>query len=208
MLEDSTALQTLTRFGYLALMAGSALENAAIVLVAGILAECGVLSLPLVLLGAFVFSALGGQGLFLLSRYRCGNLLVRFPKLAARADNLCCLASQAPGALRVFALLFRWCWGLKNLAPLFLGRTAIGTGAFSLLNLVGAAIWSACFSLLGYGFAKAIEKSFDSLFLYEIAAVALLVFLPAVFIWRRLRKRRLGPCPNSRENATKNQEDA
>ncbi|MDL2306891.1 hypothetical protein LJC48_02505 [Desulfovibrio sp. OttesenSCG-928-C06] len=186
MFEDSTAVYILTRFGYLAVLGGAAVENSTILLVAGVLAERGYLSLPLVMLGGLVCSALAGQGLFMLSRFRAANLFARFPRLAARADAVCRNVSDMPRALHFFAFMFRWCWGVKNLAPVFLGRTSIKNLWFGVLNLLGAAIWASAFSLAGYGFSSAVEGAFGSMFIFELALLVLAAVLPALIAWRRL----------------------
>ena len=163
------------QYGYLAVLAGTLLEGETVVLAAGFLAHQGHLSIPLIIMCAIIGSGVSDQGLFFLARLRGGALLARFPRVAARVQNLADRARARPVMLTLFALLFRFFYGLRNVAPIFLGLSSLPTVRFVVLNLIGAVLWATLFSLGGYFFAKILTAVMGTLARYEVAFVALLI---------------------------------
>lgn len=182
------ATELVSRYGYLAVLAGTMLEGETVVLVAGFLAHQGYLSLPWIAICAVIGSTISDQGLFFLSRFRGKKFLARFPKASAKACSMANAMRERPVALSSFALFFRFLYGLRNIAPIFLGMSAIPTLRFMLLNAVGAVIWSVSFSLLGYLFAKTLHAFTDALAHFEMLVAGMLLGLGIAFaIYRRFR---------------------
>lgn len=192
MLDDSSAMQLVSRYGYLAVLAGTMLEGETVVLVAGFLAHQGYLTLPWIMICAVIGSCTSDQGLFFLSRFRGDKLLARFPSIATRLLPLTDSLSDRPGALAAFALFFRFFYGLRNIAPVFLGMSAIPTLRFVALNAVGAVVWAVTFSLLGFVFARTLQTFVGSLARYEMYLAAGLIALGILWSvarrWRRAKK--------------------
>ena len=189
MLEDSASGQLLARYGYLAVLAGTMLEGETVVLVAGFLAHQGYLSVPWIIVFAVAGSSISDQGLFFLSRFKGAKFVTRFPKSGSKVKAMAARVSRRPVALTAFALLFRFFYGLRNIAPLFLGMSPIPTLHFVLLNALGAVIWAVCFSLGGYFFAAALSAALGTLARYEvIIVIGLLICGGAFALYRRWRR--------------------
>ena len=199
MLEDSASMQLLSRYGYLAVLAGTMLEGETVVLVAGFLAHQGYLALPWIMICAVIGSCASDQGLFFLSRFRGRRFLSRFPQAEARVKAMAERMRAKPGALSALALFFRFLYGLRNIAPIFLGMSSIPTLRFMLLNAVGAVLWAVSFSLLGYIFARTLEAFMGRLAHYEIYFVAGLIVTGCA--WALFRRwRHAGTPSKTREN--------
>lgn len=192
MFEDSAYGQLLARYGYLAVLAGTMLEGETIVLVAGFLAHQGYLSVPWIIVFAVIGSSISDQGLFFLSRLKGAKLLSRFPKARNKVTAMAARMHERPMALSAFALLFRFLYGFRNIAPLFLGMSDIPTLRFVLLNALGAVIWAVCFSLGGYFFAAALSAVLGTLARYEVAIVIGLLLCGGAFAlyrhWKQDKK--------------------
>ena len=192
MFEDSASGQLLARYGYLAVLAGTMLEGETVVLVAGFLAHQGYLSVPWIIIFAVAGSSVSDQGLFFLSRLKGARFVARFPRAGNRVKAMAARMSSRPAALTAFALLFRFFYGFRNIAPLFLGMSPIPTLHFVLLNALGAVIWAVCFSLGGYFFAAALSAALGTLARYEAIIVVGLLLCGGAFAlyrhWRRPEK--------------------
>ncbi len=143
-----TPLELLTAYGYVAVLAGTLLEGESILLLAGVAAQQGHLSLQLVLLLAFVGGTLGDQALFWIGKRWGGSMLQRFPRLQVAALRVRALMERRDGWL-VFGV--RFAYGLRIAGPLAIGALGMAPGRFALFNAAGAAIWAVIIGGLGYG---------------------------------------------------------
>ena len=182
-------------YGYFAIFLGTLLEGETIVFVAGFLAHQGRLSLPWIMLTAILGSTISDQGIFFLARLKGAQLLARFPKAQARVASLSEKAKNRPIALAGFALIFRFIYGIRNIAPIFLGLSSIPTLRFVCLNTLGAILWSVIFSSLGYGFANVLHRMTGDLLPYEIAIVSLLIAAGIGYRMYRLQHKEEPPAP-------------
>lgn len=119
-------------------------------LLGGVLAQRGRVSLSTMLVVAAGAAALGDSAGYWLGR-RWGSLLFDRPTLRRR------FASQIDRTRRYFrrqgrqAVLFgRWLSVVRSLIPAVAGEAGMPYGRFLAYSLPGAAIWSASFVLLGY----------------------------------------------------------
>ena len=189
MLEHSSSAQFISHYGYLAILLGTLLEGEIIVLVAGVLAHQGYLSVPLVILFAIIGTSVSDQGLFFLSRFRGKKFLARFPKLYARAIGLAEKMAASPVRLTILVLSFRFLYGLRSIAPVFLGMSSLPTPRFVLLNAIGSVLWATVFSCTGYYLAMAVDAVTGSLARFELAFVLTLLAGGAVWaFWRRWKR--------------------
>ncbi len=182
-------------YGYFAIFLGTLLEGETIVFVAGFLAHQGRLSLPWIMLTAILGSTISDQGIFFLARLKGAQILARFPKAQARVASLSEKAKNRPIALAGFALVFRFIYGIRNIAPIFLGLSSIPTLRFVCLNTLGAILWSVIFSSLGYGFANVLHRMTGDLLPYEIAIVSLLIAAGIGYRMYRLQHKEEPPAP-------------
>ncbi len=188
MFENSETGKLVAAYGYLAVLFGTMLEGETVVLVAGFLAHQGHLSVPWIIVCAIIGSSISDQGIFFLTRLRGAGFLRRFPKAEAKVRAMSEKVRARPVALSLFALFFRFFYGFRNIAPIFLGLSAIPSLRFVCLNAVGAVLWAAIFSLGGWWFARALSVITDNLPKYELLFAGLLLAAGAGFhLYHRLR---------------------
>ena len=121
------------------------------VVFAGFLAHQHLLRLPGVMLCAFAGSLIADQALFYLGRrWRDHRLVLRLRAKPAFAKALAAVDRHPDG----FILSLRFLYGLRTVGPIALGVSNAPAPRFLVLNVVAAAIWAVCFSLLGYLFDR------------------------------------------------------
>jgi membrane protein DedA with SNARE-associated domain len=176
----------LSQYGYLALFAGCLLEGETLPLLAGLAAHQGYLSLPLVMLVAFVGGALGDQIGFFIGRRYGVSILARWPSLDARAARVRHLIDRHAALLIVGV---RFMYGLRLIGPVAIGMSDVPARRFIFFNLIGAALWAICVSSAGYFFGHAIEWLIADLERLEQAAlVCAVVVVAVILILRQLRR--------------------
>jgi membrane protein DedA with SNARE-associated domain len=191
-------LETLVvRWGYLAVVVGTFLEGETILVAAGALAHRGYLSLPLVILCAFVGSVAGDQLWFQLGHRYGQPFLDRRPKWRDRA------AAVQKHLLRfgdAFVLGFRFLVGVRTVTPALLGASGFSQGRFVWLNAVGAGLWSTLVGVAGYALGAALARLLArAAHFEELLGVAVLVGLVLAGVrklWRRSRSGLLSRRPN------------
>lgn len=174
-------------YGYAALFLGTFLEGETILVVAGFAAHRGYLSLPLVVLVAFVGSLAGDQLWFYLGRKKGGGFLAARPNWVSRAERVRALLARHEWPIVVG---FRFLYGLRNITPFVLGASGYDARRFAMLNVVGAAVWSVLVGAAGYVFGTAMELLIADVKRYERWLLALLAFAGIVaWLWRVVRNR-------------------
>jgi membrane protein DedA with SNARE-associated domain len=172
-------------YGYLAVFVGTLFEGETILLLGGYAAHRGHLSLPVVMAVAFVGSLLGDQTIFWIGHRYGKRLVKRWPGLELR------IARVRPFLDRfgnVFALIFRFFYGLRNATPLAMAIGGFSPRRFIMLNAVGAGIWAITISTIGYVFGEAVGAVLPHTHHYQLAAIIAVVFAAIVFmIVRRLK---------------------
>ncbi len=178
----------LTTYGYPFLVIGTFLEGEAILVMAGVIAHIGYLSLGWVIVCGFVGSVLGDQLFFILGRRRGRAILARRPGWQARTEIVLQKLERHQTPL---LLGFRFMYGLRTITPFAIGLTNISYARFAVFNVIGAAIWASAVTMAGYYFGQAIEAVLGSVKKYEaevlagMLAAALLFWLVHFFIARR-----------------------
>lgn len=142
------------KYGYLATFAGTLLEGETLLILSGIAAHRGYLALPAVIAVGAIGGALGDIGFFLLGRHYGVHLLERFPRFAPAAARVHALIASHPTTA---VLGVRFMYGLRTAGPAIIGTTRMSLLRFATVNLVGALLWSACWSGAGYLFGRAAE---------------------------------------------------
>jgi len=178
----------LTDYGYLAVFAGCLLEGETILLLAGFAAHQGHLSLPLVLMIAFIGGALGDQIFYWAGRAWGTALLGRMPGFQARARRVIALLKRHDALLIVG---IRFMYGLRIAGPIAMGAVGLSPRRFSVFNLIGAAVWAPLVGGLGYLFGHAVEALLGDIARFEEVALALIIAAAALFAlihaWLRAR---------------------
>jgi membrane protein DedA with SNARE-associated domain len=174
-------------YGYLAVFVGTIFEGETILVLGGYAAHRGHLSLPIVMAVAFAGSLLGDQTIFWIGHRYGKHLVKRWPNLQRYIDRVRPLLDRFGN---VFALIFRFFYGLRNATPLAMAIGGFSPRRFIVLNAMGAAIWAVAVSAAGYLFGEAAENVLPHTHRYQIVSLLAIVFAITVFwivrrAWRR-----------------------
>jgi len=176
----------LTAYGYPILIIGTFFEGETIMILGGLAAHLGYLSLGGVITCGFLGTLLGDQLSFFIGRRHGKHLLARHAGLQGRADRVFRLLERHQNLLIVG---FRFFYGFRFVTPIVIGMSAVSFRRFLVLNLTGAALWAVSVAFAGYYFGRAVESVVGDVKRYEISlmagmlAVAGLVWL--VYLYHR-----------------------
>lgn len=179
-------------YGYAAIAAGTFFEGETILVLGGLAAHQGYLTLPGVLASAFLATLAADQLYFHLGRAKGMAALKKRPAWKARSEKV---FARLRRHQTLVSLSFRFIYGLRAILPLALGASQTGRLRFLVLDLVGAGVWVATYGALGYLFGRTIDVVLGDLKRYEtvfFAAVALLGGL-VWLVHRWPRKSRAAP---------------
>jgi membrane protein DedA with SNARE-associated domain len=138
-----------SQYGYIALFIGVFLEGETILILAGIAAHLGDLSLTWVILIAFAGSLAGDQFYFFLGRVKGKAFLRKRPGWEAKVKRVWALFAH----YRTLLILgFRFMYGLRSVTPFAFGLSGISGIRFFVLNAIGATVWSVAVAFVGYLF--------------------------------------------------------
>jgi membrane protein DedA with SNARE-associated domain len=181
----------IVRWGYLAVVLGTFLEGETILVAAGALAHRGALSLPLVMLCAFVGSVAGDQLWFQLGHRYGQPFLDRRPEWKARAGAV---QRHLLRFGNFFVLGFRFVIGVRTVTPALLGASGYSRVRFAWLNALGGAWWSVTIGGAGYALGAVLTQLLArAAHAEELLGVALLVALLLAAVWRVARRRAAPP---------------
>jgi len=140
-------------WGYVAVFLGSMIEGESVIFIAGFFAHEGYLSLPKIILVAFIGTLFADQALYFVGR-RYGNPFIdRFPSLRPRAEKAFQLLRRYDN---IFILSFRFIYGIRIISPVVIGASGVGVTRFMILNFIAAIIWSVGSCVAAYYFAHLI----------------------------------------------------
>ena len=177
------------RWGYLAIALGIFLEGESVLILGGALAHRGLLSLPFVVLVAFVAALASDQLWFQMGRRYGRPLLERHPKWLAR---LGAVQARLQRYGDVFVFGFRFLYGLRTVTPVLLGMSDYPRARFVCLNVAGVAVWSVAFSWAGWALGAAFQRIMDRAvhaqkLIAGVLAAAFVVWLALTLLKRRAR---------------------
>ena len=181
--------QLLSQYGYLAVFIGCLLEGETVLILAGLAAHQGYLSLPLIVMIAFCGGTLGDQIFFFTGRFYGTSLFQRFPSISARSRPVNRLIQRYHAGLIIGV---RFMYGLRIAGPVTIGMSDVSAWRFVLFNLLGAAIWAILITGAGFLFGQSLEWLFDEIKQYEklaLVTAAFLLFVFGVVRWLRLHRR-------------------
>lgn len=178
----------LTSYGYLAVWIGTLFEGETILLLAGFFAHQGYMRLWIVILVGFLGTVMSDQFFFHLGRRQIVTFFQHKPGWDSRLEKVRLLLERHS---ILIIIGFRFLYGLRTITPVALGMSGVGPKTFSVLNVIGAALWATVFGSAGYFFGKVMETFIEGAKKYE-AVCALALALLALMVWviqSRLAKR-------------------
>lgn len=186
-----TLFHWIVEYGYIAVFIGCLLEGEMLLLLAGVAAHEGKLSLPLVIMLAFVAGTLGDQILFWIGRRAGQPLLNRWSGKAAQIQRVNRLLKRFDASL-IFGI--RFMYGLRLIGPLIIGASDVAPRRFALFNVLGAAVWAPLIAMAGYLFGHMLAPWMSALDGGAIVAVLVVaVILAAIHHWHRARRTEPAP---------------
>jgi membrane protein DedA with SNARE-associated domain len=179
----------IAKYGYLLIAVGTFLEGEIILIWGGLWAQMGRLSLPLVMLSAYVGTVLGEFGLYCLGRWKGRSLFQRFGPFRRVQPRLESFTARY-GIWAIF--VGRYFYTFRSIGNVFYGMNRMPWPTFIWATLLSCALWTVVVSMAGYLFGKAAALVLDEIKRYEgfLLAGVLLVFL-AAWIIRSLKRDRL-----------------
>jgi membrane protein DedA with SNARE-associated domain len=184
-------LQSITEnYGYAAILIGTFLEGETILVLAGLAAHQGYLTLSWVILAAFLGSLCGDQLFFYLGRKHSQAVLSSRPTWKAKAEKVHKMMNRFETPM---ILSFRFLYGLRTVAPFVIGMSPVSFKKFILLNAAGALVWAVAVASGGYLFGHALEVFIGKLKSYEVyvmGSIAMVGVLVWIFHFYRRRRQR------------------
>ena len=138
--------------GYWVLVLGCLLEGETILVLAGFAAHRGYLDPVAVIALASLAGFMGDQVFFWLGRRHGAAMLARFPAIERQAQRVQRLVVRHPDLAIVGV---RFAYGLRIAGPVLMGTSTISGNRFATLNAIGAVVWAALLTGVGWFFGAA-----------------------------------------------------
>jgi membrane protein DedA with SNARE-associated domain len=133
--------------GYAAILVGCIVEGETVLITAGLAAQGGYLSLPLVVLFAWIGAVSGDHFFFMLGRWKGRSAMRLRPSWNDGIEKTLRLVDRH-GRLLIFGC--RFLCGFRAAGPFAIGTARVRIGRFSSLNVFSGLVWSALFALTSY----------------------------------------------------------
>jgi len=172
--------ELIRHYGYAILFFGTFAEGETILVMAGFLAHRGYLSLPWVMLTAFLGTLAGDQLFYYLGYFKGLPFLKKHAPWQAKYERVLALLHRHQTPI---TLGFRFLYGLRTITPFVIAVSGVSPTRFLFLNGIGAFLWAVTVGLLGYSLGEVLEAYLQRIKRYEmgimaaIAAVGLLVWI-------------------------------
>lgn len=167
-------------YGYWALLIGTFLEGETILIIGGLLAKLGLLKLSTVMVVAFIGSFSGDQLYFYIGYFKGQDVLCKYPKWERRVDRVHKVVERYRNLIM---LGFRFIYGMRIITPFVIGLDKqVRVIRFSVLNAIGAVIWSATIAAGGYFFGYALEGFIKNIKQYELLII-LSISVIGIILW-------------------------
>ncbi len=166
-------------YGYPALALGAIVEGEVALVIAGFTAYLGYLNLPTAIVVSFIGSLLADQTYFYIGRRKGRQWMEKNPNFKKRASWVIGLFEKYDTWV---LFLFRFASGFRAIIPITLGTSRVSAKKFAIFNIIGAAIWSTVFTLIGYFSGSAFSAILEDIRKYELVVVLAFVGL-AVVLW-------------------------
>jgi membrane protein DedA with SNARE-associated domain len=174
--------------GYWLAFVGALLEGETVLVLGGLAAHRGLLSLPHLFAVGALGGVLGDQIGFAVGRRFGARALARLPRLAPAVARVHTLVERHTWAS---VIAVRFLYGMRIAGPIAIGTSRIHWATFALLNAAGAALWCAAWVAAGYLAGEAVQAALGNLKRYEHALFGLALALAiAASVWLHVRRRR------------------
>lgn len=168
-----------SNYGYIAILIGTFLEGETIMVIGGIAAHAGYLSIDGVIISGWLGTLAGDQLYFYLGRRHGDQFLKKRPAWSNKINKILRLIERNQNLLIIF---FRFLYGLRTVAPFTIGLSNVTYIRYSILNCIGGAIWAIAIGFAGYFFGQAVEivigeiKQYEAILIYSVIGVSILIW--------------------------------
>jgi len=153
----------------------------------GIASHEGELQLVKVIVGITLGGWVCTSLLYLAGRAKWATIRRRFPRF--RAGGTVALRVVARNPL-LASVIVRFAFGLRVVLPIACGAARVPAPTFLLASLVGSALWSTLFTLIGYGAGEAAMQTVGHLGrVGEVVGAVLITAAVFAFVWWNRRRR-------------------
>lgn len=177
----------LTRFGAIAVFASASVECDATLVIAGVLAHVGIISLPAAIVAGALGQLAGDSVWYAIGRR--GSAAIRdtetYRKVGPTVERL----AARFGPFQILAA--RLVLGTRNASMLFWGTQRLPYGRFLAIDAVGATLWALVLVPLGWMFSTNAEVLLGRVHAFEtwLLAAAVTAIVVAIVARRVLRRR-------------------
>jgi membrane protein DedA with SNARE-associated domain len=180
--------ELLIQYKYWIVIGGALIEGEVLLMLAGGAAYHGYLSLPWVMLIAFIGAVIHDHLLFFVGRYMGSKIIYKYPSLHNRAAKISDFMHKYD---RWFIMSFRFIYGVRTVTPIIVGTTSIPLRRYSLLVTISALVWAVIVAYLGYVFAIAMDALLENFAKYsKYFGMGLIVLGVTIFALVRFIKKR------------------
>jgi membrane protein DedA with SNARE-associated domain len=181
----STIEYFITSYGYLAIFVFTLLEGETVMILAGLAAHHGYLSLEWVIFWGFVGAFFDAQLLFWIGR-RYGKKYIEHktswkPKVEKAQQYI--EKNNVP-----FILGFRFLYGLRTVSAFAIATSNISAKRFMILNFFGTIIWAVAMASIGYLFGIAATNFMKATHQAQIQLMVVIAIIGVLFFAYRLVK--------------------
>lgn len=174
-------VDSLLKYGYLFIFAGTIFEGDATLLTAAFLAHRGHFALVPVMLTAGAASVALNEAIFHGAR-RAGKAYLE--RRVARHERYLKIQQWVRRRSILLLLFSRYIFGFRLAIPIACGAVGMRPLLFTLINLAGALLWVVPVGVAGYALGSLLTAFWDEIRHYEWhIAVALLVLVTALLAW-------------------------
>ena len=145
----------LEKFGYFAVYVGTFLEGETILVLAGFFAQRRYLSLPIVIVVAFLGSLSGHIFWFWLGRKHGVRIFKRYPKMEKHFGKGIRMFERY-GAPTIF--VSQYLYGLRISCAIIVGLSKISISKFLFYEAISCATWASLIAILGFYFGEAVDR--------------------------------------------------
>lgn len=181
--RERTLIQDfINNYGYYAVFLFACIEGEVALLTAGVLCHHGMMTLPAVILTAFVGTLITEQSLFFVGHFYGDNLLKKFPKIAQKSGRILDFLRKYDSA---FIFGSRFVYGIRNFSPIVIGIAKIPPIKFIALNIPAAAVWAIVVACTGYACSNFVELAKEHMQYVEIGALVAVTIGLGYYLYRR-----------------------
>ena len=182
-------------YAYLGVFVGTFFEGETVLILAALAAHSGYLSLPGVIITAFLGTICGDQFYFFLGRWRGRQILERRKSWRTKVEK----AQRLFNRFSIHVILIsRFLYGVRTVTPFIVGMSSVSTLKFIVFNAAGAALWATAVGAGAYLFRDALETLFGKVRHFEVLLFVGIAILGggiwAFYFFRRGRTK--GPPPS------------